>query len=618
MDAVFAKPRIVSEQRPDGSIHLASAEPLTAPAPHLAALLRRWADQTPDAVLAAQWHEPDGWRSLTYRQAREQADALGEALLTQGLGAARPLLILSDNSLAHLVLTLAAYTAGVPLVPLSTGLSLLSPDHRRLRETVRSVQPGAIYAEDGETYGPALAALRGLSPVVITSRNPPDLPHTVGLAELLRTPPTNRVESAYRAVRPHSVAKILFTSGSTGDPKGVVNTHGMLCADQQMMRQVWPFLRSTRPILVDWLPWSHTFGGNHNLHLVLASGGTLYIDDGGPTPELFPRSVRNLRNAAPNLYFNVPAGFRILLRELEADTSFATTFFTDLKLMFSAGAALAEPLRRRLLTIADRVTDHEVRFTTSWGLTETAPAVTSAHLDTDEPGAIGVPLPGLSLKLAPVDGRLEMRVKGPNVLPGYYKRPDLDAVAFDEEGYFRTGDAGRLINPADPGQGLVFEGRLSEDFQLATGAWVQVTPLRSALLSATDLLADVVILGEGKTYPAALGWPAGGTDRVDARGALGRALAELNRDADPSRHVGRLLILDEPTSQDAGERSDKGSINQRRVIERRPAAVELLYREPAPAEVIVPVPAVPQHTGADEAAALYRPCGRDTMRRYPS
>jgi len=496
--------------------------------------------------------------------------------------------VLSQNSLPHLLLTLGGYTAGVPLVPLSTALSLLSADHGRLREIVKAVRPGAVYAEDGAAYRPALEAVQDLAPVVITSRNAPDDGTGVDLGALLRTAPTGRLERAYAAQGPESVAKILFTSGSTGSPKGVVNTHGMLCADQQMMFQVWPFLRSITPVLVDWLPWSHTFGGNHNLHLVLTSGGTLYIDDGGPTPQLFQRSLRSLASVSPNVYFNVPAGFRMLVDVLESDTAFATRFFTDMRVMLSAGAPLAEPLRRRLLAVAHRVVDHEVRFTSSWGMTETAAAVTSAHLATDEPGAIGVPLPGVSLKLVPVDGRLEMRVKGPNVFTGYYERPDLNATSFDEDGWFRTGDAARLIDPADPNQGLAFDGRIAEDFKLSTGTWVRVTPLRAAVLSATDLLADVVIVGEGRDYLAALAWLADGADATDAPELLAKTLAELNQGAGSSRRIERLLILAEPPDRDAGERSDKGSINQRRVVERRPAALELLYREPLPDAVIVP------------------------------
>lgn len=590
MADVFADPRIVMERRPDESVLLSSMDPLAESAPHLAALLRRWAADTPDAVLAAEWQEPNGWRRLTYREACRSADALGEALLNLGLGPERPLVVLSNNSLAHLMLTLASYTAGVPLVPLNVALSLLSADHRRLREILRVVRPGAIFAQDGAVYGRALAAVKDLTPVVITSHSPPDGVASVDLAELLRTTPSARLEQVYAGLTPDSVAKILFTSGSTGDPKGVVNTHGMLCANQQMMRQVWPFLEETKPVIVDWLPWSHTFGGNHNLHLILRWGGTLYIDDGGATPELFPRSLRSLKNASPNLYFNVPVGFRMLVEALESDTAFAAHLLHDMKLMLSAAASLPEPLRRRILAVARRVVDHEIRFTTSWGMTETAPAATTAHLDIDVPGAIGVPLPGVSLKLAPVDGRFELRLKGPNVFPGYYQRPDLNSTIFDEEGYFRTGDAARLVDPTDPNKGMVFDGRIAEDFKLVTGTWVRVTPLRSALLSATDLLSDVVIVGEGREFVAALAWLARNADGVDLRKIIGSALAELNRDAGSSRRIERLLILQEPPDRDAGERSDKGSINQRRVMERRPEAVAKLYREPVDPDVIQPLP----------------------------
>jgi feruloyl-CoA synthase len=352
-----------------------------------------------------------------------------------------------------------------------------------------------------------------------------------------------------------------------------------------MMRQVWPFLAGTPLTLVDWLPWSHTFGGNHNLNMVLGTGGTLYIDDGGPTPELFPASMRRLAGLSPNVYFNVPAGFELLAAELERDPEFAARFFARLRLMLSAGAPLREPLRRRILAVAKRVAGHPVCFTSSWGLTETSSAVTSAHLPTDEPAAIGVPLPGISLKLTPVGDKWEMRVAGPTVMPHYLHAEVPDT--FDDEGYYRTGDAGLLIDHDDPGKGLTFDGRIAENFKLATGTWVHVGALRSELLSATDVLADVVITGHGRPSVGALAWLKPGVhDTAELRSKLAGDLAAVNGATGSSRRVERLLLMSEPPSRAAGELSDKGSLNQRRVLERRQDLVSLLYRDPAPADVI--------------------------------
>ena len=581
-NALFAQPHIESVHRPDGTILVRSTDPLHEYTADLAVPLLRWSTERPDAALAAQWSEPDGWRALTYRDARERAELAAEALLRRGLGPDRPLVVLSGNSLNHLVLTLAGYLAGIPLVPLSVHHSTSASGHERIRDAIRIVDAGGVYAEDAQRYAAALDVAREQVPVVITGTGGAG---SWSLADLLWEEPAGRLADARAAVTPDSVAKILFTSGSTGRPKAVPNTHRMLCAVQQMMRQAWPFLANTPLTLVDWLPWSHTFGGNHNLNMVLATGGTLYIDDGGPTPELFPRSLRRLAGRSPNVYFNVPAGFELLATELEGDTEFATGFFARLRLMLSAGAPLREPLRGRILAVAARVADHPVRFTSSWGLTETASAVTTAHLDIDEPAAIGVPVPGVSLKLAPVDGKWEMRVTGPTVLPGYL-HADLPE-AFDDEGYYRTGDAGRLVDADDPGRGLVFDGRIAEDFKLATGTWVHVSALRSALLGATDLLADAVITGHGRLSVGALAWLRPDVaDTPELRAKLAADLAAFNGTTGSSRRVERLLLLAEPPSRVAGELSDKGSINQRRVLERRSDQVESLYREPAPGDVI--------------------------------
>ena len=586
---LFASPRVIAEERDDGAILLRSADPLGDYAPSMAHSFRAGAAAHPDRVLATRG-AGESRRTLRWGEARERADAIAQALLDHGLGRERPLMVLSGNSLEHLLLTLAAYTAGVPILPISTAYSLMSADHARLRAVAALCRPGLVFADDAVAFGPALAALGADVPARVTD-----------LAELERTVPTPAVERAFAAVGPDTIAKILFTSGSTGAPKGVVNTHRMLCSNQQALAQVWPFLRSEPPVLVDWLPWSHTFGGNHNLHQVLTFGGTLHIDDGRPVPALFDRTVAALREVAPTVYYNVPAGYALLAPRLEADRELAATFFSRLRFMFYAAAALPEALWDRLRALADDVADHPVALTASWGTTETAPAATTAHFASARCGCIGVPLPGVTIKLAPDGDKHEIRLTGPNVTPGYHRDPIASLAAFDEEGFYRTGDAARLVDRADPGQGLMFDGRLAEDFKLASGTFVRVGRLRTALVSAAGgVLTDAVLAGHDGPFAAALAWVnrdeaarlCGGADVAldDPRlcAHLAAALATVNAGAGSAAAIERLLLLEEPPDMDAGEITDKGYVNQRAVRERRAALVERLLAEPPDPAVITP------------------------------
>jgi feruloyl-CoA synthase len=401
-----------------------------------------------------------------------------------------------------------------------------------------------------------------------------------------------------------TVAKILFTSGSTGNPKGVVTTHGMLCANQRMMRQVWPFLGAERPVLVDWLPWSHTFGGNHNVNMVLAGGGTLYVDDGRPAPALFGASLANYRDVSPTLAFNVPAGYAQLVPALERDRELAERFFARLRLVFNAAAALPSVLRDRLEVLARTVTGREIPVTGSWGTTETAPASTSAHFDFGDARCIGVPLPGVTVKLVPTNesDTYEIRVRGPHVTPGYHRGSDL--TPFDEEGFYCPGDAVSLADGTDPNAGLLFRGRIAEDFKLTTGTFVHVGAVRTALLSAAPILSDAVIAGEGRDTVSALAWlnpteadrilgdvpsPTGAVLHSTALAThLAEALAKLDTDAGSAARVARLLVMAAPADLDAGEITDKGYVNQRRVLTRRADLVEQLYTDPVPTHVITP------------------------------
>jgi feruloyl-CoA synthase len=583
---VFAPPNIGAEARDDGTVVL-QGDDLAPYAPSMAHLFRAGAAAHPHRVLAT---EPTagGRASLTWGEARDQADAVAQALLDRGLGLDRPLMVLSGNSLEHLVLMLGAFTAGVPIVSLSTAYSLLSRDHARVREIVDLCTPGLAFADDADAYGRALDVLRPAVPE-----------QAVGIGDLVRTAPTRAVEETFATLGPDTVAKIGFTSGSTGLPKGVLTTHRMLCSNQQALGQVWPFVREEPPVLVDWLPWSHTFGGNHNLGQVIAFGGTVHIDDGKPVPQMFDRTVAALREHPPTVYYNVPAGYALLVPRLEADRELAERFLSRLRFMFYAAAALPEALWSRLRALADEVADHDIPLTASWGMTETAPGATTAHFRTARCGCIGVPLPGVTLKLARTGDKHEIRLRGPNVMPGYHRNPEATAAAFDDEGYLRTGDAARLVDQGDPAQGLMFDGRLSEDFKLTSGTWVTVGRLRTSLVSAAGVLRDAVIAGHDGDYVAALAW----VDHAEARRVCGadddlrlddpalrehlaRTLEALNDGAGSAGRIERLLLLEAPPSLDAGEITDKGYVNQRRVLDLRAPDVARLLAEPPGAAVI--------------------------------
>ena len=599
MGELFAAPSAVRQDRADGSVLLTSPEPL-APYPATAGQwLRSWAAAEAAYPCVAQRTAGGSWEVLSYGEVLAAANSVSQALLDRGLSAESPLLILSGNSIGHFLVTMGAYLAGVPVVPVSVAYSLQSKDHERLRVIGDLVRPGAVYAETVAPFAAAIGALAG-DPLVIAGEGGPEehsLPTLLAAAAA--------ADEVSAPVTGASVAKILFTSGSTGIPKGVLTTHQMLCANQQMMRHAWPFLAEERPVLVDWLPWSHTFGGSHNMNMVLANGGTLYIDEGRPAPSLIAATLANYRDVSPTMAFNVPAGYAQLVPALEADPELAGQFFARIRLVFNAAAALPSALRGRLETLAREVTGRDVPVTGSWGTTETAPAATTAHFGYADGRCIGNPLPGVTLKLVPDEREVyEIRVRGVAVTPGYLSRPDLATAAFDDEGYYCPGDAVSFADPADPARGLLFRGRLAEDFKLSTGTFVRVGALRTALLSAAPVIGDAVITGPDRDTVGALAWlnPAelppslAGVQLGDGpvlyspqlAEHLGALLATLNSGQGSASRIERLIVAAQPASLDDGEITDKGYVNQRRVLANRPELVELLYGDPVPEKVITP------------------------------
>ena len=558
----FAPAKVEMERRNDLT-YLRSPQQLGAYPRCVTEWLVQWSDKTPTRVFLAE-RKGEGWRRLTYREAYGEVRRIGQALLDRGLGPERPVAILSDNGIDHALLSLAAMHVGVPAAPVSPAYSLMSKDFGKLKYIFELLEPGLVYAAEPKKFAAALAAVGAKA---------------TSVAELLETTPASLLEREHGKVGPETVAKILFTSGSTGLPKGVVNTHRMLCANQQMLAQAWPFVEDRPPVVLDWLPWNHTFGGNHNFNLVLRNGGTLYIDGGKPVPGLVETTVKNLKEVAPTLYFNVPRGYDLLLPFLERDAELRRKFFSELDVLFYAAAALPQNLWDRLKRLSRTESKSPLAMLSAWGSTETSPLATSVHFPMERPGVIGLPVAGCELKLVPTAGKLEVRVRGAHVTPGYYKRPDLTAAAFDDEGFYRIGDAVRFADLDDPAKGIVFDGRVAEDFKLSTGTWVNVGAMRVKLIAAADpLIQDAVITGHDRDEIGALVFlsPAA-KDQPDLLSRLQSALRSLNSDGGSSTHVRRLLVMAEPPSIDANEITDKGYMNQRAVLERRAALVDKLY-----------------------------------------
>jgi feruloyl-CoA synthase len=592
------------ERRGDGDIILRSPYPLDPYPSSVPAMLHRQAEETPDRVWLAEREVPavvdSPWRKLTYGEGSNMVRRLGQAFLDRGAAPERPVMLLSDNAIDNALVQLAAMQAGVPAAPVSPAYSLMSQDHGKLKYIFDLLTPGLVYAGDGKAFGPALAALPlGDTPVVV-SANPSNDGHEL-LGDLRQTEPGKGIDRAFAGVDGATIAKILFTSGSTGQPKGVINLHSMLCSNMVAMAQLWPFLSRRPPVLVDWMPWSHTFGGNHDFNMIIHHGGTLYIDAGKPVPGLIERTVENLREVSPTCYLNVPRGYDVLIPYLQRDKALRDNFFAELDMVFYAGAALPPHLWAALEALSIEARGDRVIMLSSWGSTETAPGASSVHWPIAKAGVIGVPVPGTQIKLVPDGAKLEMRVKGANVTPGYWRSPELTREAFDEEGFVRMGDAGKLEDPDDPAKGLVFDGRTAENFKLTSGTWVHAGELRLMAISAgAPVIQDAVLTGHDRQELGLLVFPnpdgcrslvedAGDmalaelVKRDEVREALKQGLARHNA-ADPasSRRIVRALILTEPPSSDANEITDKGYINQRAVLENRADMVARIYADGDP------------------------------------
>jgi feruloyl-CoA synthase len=604
---LFAPPSLRLSRQVDGSRLLRSPMTLQMYARCVSEWLVYWAEAVPQRPYLFERDAVGAWQGISYAAALQQVLSIASWLLQNRLSVDRPLAILSDNGVEHGLLALAAMHVGIPVVPVSSAYSLMSNDFSKLKAIFSVIQPGAVFVVDRKRYGPALAAVSAMHDGrVIVGRASEAASATTSFNELLRDTDTTAVNRAFAAVNPDTIAKILFTSGSTGAPKGVINTQRMLCSNQQAMAQIWPFLDTTPPVVVDWLPWNHTFGGNHNFNMILRNGGTLYVDAGRPAPGLFDQTVRNLREVAPTIYFNVPRGFDMLVSALREDETLRCNFFSRLQLIFYAAAALPQNLWESLTELAEQTVGMQVPLVSSWGSTETAPAATSCHYQAEQAGVIGLPVPGTELKLVHNGNKLEVRVRGANVTPGYWKLPEATAAAFDSDGFYSIGDAVKLLDERRPELGLLFDGRVSEDFKLSTGTWVNTGALRiKAIAVLAPIAQDVVLTGHDRDHVGFLIFPnIPGCRRLchelaaDApiarvlaneslRANLRAGLEVLRREGTgSSTYAAVALLMSEPPSIDSGEITDKGYINQRAVLARRADLVHLMHEVPSAPEPI--------------------------------
>ncbi len=600
-EEMFVDPTVLIEARADGTRILRSGIPLPDNYSRcVGEWLEHWAQAAPERLFLAERDKDGEWRRLTYADARRRVIAIATWLLGQNLSPERPVVILSDNSIEHALLMLAAMHIGVPSCAISPGNSLMSTDHGKLKGNIELLRPGVIYADPVERFMPAIEAVRSLhSGVVVAGGASGAVDGTIPFSELESNTNEAAVMSAFSRITPDTIAKFLFTSGSVGTPKAVINTQRMLCSNQKAKELMWPFLAAEPPVLVEWLPWSHTFGSNHDFNMVLCWGGSIYIDEGKPTPAGLEKTVRNLKEVSPTVYFNVPRAYDMLVPVLRADKQLRDNFFRRLKFIFYAGAALPHHLWVALEDLSVEATGQRILMVSGWGSTETAPLSADSHFRSVRPGVIGVPIPGTALKLVPAADKMEVRIKGPNVFPGYWRQPDMTAKAFDDEGYYMIGDAVEFVDLAHPTRGLLFDGRVGEDFKLLTGTWVHVGSLRVSGIDAMKPVAqDIVVAGHDRDEIGFLVFPNIPECRALCPGlppdapveqvlsnpvVINQVRAGLQalkqRGGGTSTYASRALLLAEPPSVEAGEITDKGYINQRAVLNRRSDLVEYLYAD---------------------------------------
>ncbi len=601
----FGDPAVSIEREADGTIYLRPTRALADYPARITDRLHYWASIAPDRVFMAERDGGAGWRQLTYAELLTSSRHIASALLKRGLSAERPVLILSGNSIDHALLAFGALYAGIPFCPVSPAYSLVSKDYAKLRHVMKLLTPGLVFAEDADKFAEALSANVSLGTEVAAAYGSVPGRDVTLLKDLMATPLHVSLDASHDKIGPDTIAKFLLTSGSTGNPKAVINTQRMICANQVMIRETMSFLKQEPPVIIDWLPWNHTFGGNHNIGLTLYNGGSMYLDAGKPTPDGIAATVRNLREIAPTVYFNVPKGYESLLPYLREDVALRDKFFSRLQAMFFSGAALAPHVWNDLDELSVQATGARVPMLTGLGATESAPFFMSVNPRTSRSGHVGLPVPGNDAKLVPNNGKLEVRAKGPNVTPGYWRQPDMTKAAFDEEGFYKFGDALKPADPNDLHAGFDFDGRIAEDFKLASGTWVSVGPLRARFIAAcAPLVRDVVIAGINRDEIAAIvvldldgcrlvnaTLPFDDLKATAADPLVRAAFRErfdrfLSSATGSSTRITRAILLDVPLSIDRGEVTDKGSINQRAVLEHRKALIEELYAAAPPDHVI--------------------------------
>ena len=580
-DVKLGSREVVVERGAGGVVYVRLAQALGEYPARMTDKLDYWAEHAPERTYIAKRDAGGEWRRISYREAREGGRRIGQALVNRGLSAERPIAIVSGNDLEHAMLALGAMYAGIPFSPLSPSYSLLVTDYAKLRHIFGLLTPGLVFAASGTQFANALNVVMPKDAELVVTRDP--LPGATLFSELLETEAGAGIDEAHARVAPDTVFKVLFTSGSVGKPKGVMNTHRMWCSNQEMVRTCWPFIAEEPPVILEWLPWNHTFAGNKDMGLILYNGGSLYLNDGKPVPGQFEETIRNLREVKPTIHLDVPVAFDALVPYLRKDREFAKQYFSHLKVMFYAAAGLSQKTWEDLENIALDVVGERLLMLTGLGSTETAPYAMWVGREAARAGEVGLPAPGVTLKLAPVLGKLEARVKGPSITPGYWRQPELTAAAFDEEGFYKMGDALRYIEEGNPARGFLFDGRVAEDFKLNTGTWVSTGPLRSAFLAHfVPYAKEVVIAGRDRGCVTAMVFPDVNACRELDEAALRAKLGELltsfaAKSTGLSTRVAAIILLDTPPSIDAHELTDKGSISQRAVLENRADVVEELY-----------------------------------------